>query len=100
MYMAEKGLFPDSAVLLVVEDTDILARLLPPKLDKWRAKRDRKLERKRKIKEKKEKKRKAAMDKRRAELQKEIDEKKAERKVSTCTHVMSLRKFGPFLHSV
>ncbi|ELU02521.1 hypothetical protein CAPTEDRAFT_45229, partial [Capitella teleta] len=77
-YLAEKGLFPDGAILLMAEDSDILGRLLPPKLDKWKKKRDWKLERKRIIKEKKEKKRKIAMDKRRIELQKEIDEKKAE----------------------
>ena len=80
--MAEKGLFPDSAIILVVEDQDIIGRLLPPKMDKWRQKRDRKLARKMKIKEKKDKKRKEAMEKRRIELQKEMEDRKAERKVS------------------
>jgi len=56
-YLAEAGLFPDAGVILTVEDTDVIARLLPPKLDKWKAKRDKRLERKRKKKEKAQKKR-------------------------------------------
>lgn len=56
-YMAEMGLFPDSALILNVEDSDVIARLLPPKLDKWRVKRDKRLEKKRKKKEKAQKKR-------------------------------------------
>ena len=39
-YLASSGLFPDLAVLLAVEDTDIVDRLLPPLLKKWRTKRD------------------------------------------------------------
>lgn len=55
--MAEMGLFPDAAIILNVEDSDVIARLLPPKLDKWRVKRDKRLEKKRKKKEKAQKKR-------------------------------------------
>lgn len=55
--MAEMGLFPDSAIILNVEDSDVIGRLLPPKLDKWRVKRDKRLEKKRKKKEKAQKKR-------------------------------------------
>ena len=39
-YLSTAGLFPDLAVFLVVEDTDIVDRLLPPLLEKWRKKRD------------------------------------------------------------
>lgn len=39
-YLSTAGLFPDLAVLLVVEDTDIVNRLMPPLLEKWRKKRD------------------------------------------------------------
>jgi adenylate/nucleoside-diphosphate kinase len=56
-YMAEMGLFPDTAIILNVEDSDVIGRLLPPKLDKWRVKRDKRLEKKRKKKEKAQKKR-------------------------------------------
>ena len=56
-FMQEAGLFPDAAIILIVENTDVEARLLPPKLDKWRQKRDRKLERRQKAKERKQKKR-------------------------------------------
>lgn len=55
--MAEMGLFPDAALILNVEDSDVIARLLPPKLDKWKVKRDKRLEKKRKKKEKAQKKR-------------------------------------------
>lgn len=51
------GLFPDAALILNVEDSDVIGRLLPPKLDKWRVKRDKRLEKKRKKKEKAQKKR-------------------------------------------
>lgn len=56
-FLAEAGLFPDASVILNVEDTDVIARLLPPRLDKWKVKRDKRLERKRKKKEKAQKKR-------------------------------------------
>lgn len=39
-YLSSSGLFPDIAVILAVEDTEIVDRLLPPLLDKWRKKRD------------------------------------------------------------
>ena len=39
-YLSTSGLFPDLAVILVVEDTEIADRLLPPMLEKWRKKRD------------------------------------------------------------
>lgn len=39
-YLSSSGLFPDIAVILVVEDTEIVDRLLPPLLEKWRKKRD------------------------------------------------------------
>ena len=55
--MAESGLFPDAGVIMTVEDTDVIARLLPPKMDKWKVKRDKRLARKLKKKEKSQKKR-------------------------------------------
>lgn len=56
-YMAMNGFFPDLAILLQVDDNDVIGRLLPPKMDKWREKRDKKLARRQKIKEKAKKKR-------------------------------------------
>lgn len=56
-FLADAGLFPDAGVVLTVEDSDVIARLLPPRLNKWKVKRDKKLERKRKKKEKAQKKR-------------------------------------------
>ena len=56
-YLAESGLFPDSAVVLTVDDSDVTARLLPPKLDKWKVKRDKRLAKRQKRKEKAQKKR-------------------------------------------
>ena len=40
-WMAESGYFPDTAVTIQSEDTDIIGRLLPPKMEMWKAKRDR-----------------------------------------------------------
>lgn len=56
-YLGDAGLFPDAAVLLNVQDTDVVGRLLPPKLQKWKERRDRRNEKRRKIKEKRQKKR-------------------------------------------
>ena len=56
-YLGDKGLFPDAALILAVEDTDVIGRLLPPKLDKWKQKRDKKLAKKKRMKDRKEKKR-------------------------------------------
>lgn len=56
-YLAEMGLFPDCAIMLGVEDTDVIGRLLPPKLDKWKMKRDKKEAKKQKKREKAKKKR-------------------------------------------
>ena len=44
-------------MFLVVEDSDVVGRLLPPKMDRWKAKRARKLARKARAKEKAKKKR-------------------------------------------
>ena len=41
--LSMSGLFPDAAILLGVEDTDIVDRLLPGKLEKWKVKRDKRL---------------------------------------------------------
>ena len=41
--LSMSGLFPDAAILLGVEDTDIADRLLPGKLGKWKVKRDKRL---------------------------------------------------------
>ncbi|XP_033125059.1 adenylate kinase 9-like isoform X4 [Anneissia japonica] len=78
-YLAERGLFPDLAVSLIVEDTDIQSRLLPPKLKKWKERRDRRLAKKERRKARKKKERDAAINKRKLELQTEMADKKAER---------------------
>ena len=56
-FMQESGLFPDAGIILNVEDTDVTGRLLPPKLEKWKAKMARRLAKKLKKKEKAKKKR-------------------------------------------
>ena len=56
-YMASQGLFPDCAVIVSVEDTDVISRLLPPKMERWKEKRNKKLEKRNKKKEKARKKR-------------------------------------------
>ena len=50
-YLSTNGLFPDGTILLAVEDTAIVERLLPPKLEKWKKKRDRRLVEKERKKE-------------------------------------------------
>ncbi|NXK30918.1 KAD9 kinase, partial [Piprites chloris] len=50
-YLSERGLCPDVAVYIQVEDSDILDRLFPPRLKKWKDKRQRKKEYKEKMKD-------------------------------------------------
>lgn len=40
-WMAEGGYFPDTAIIINSEDSDIIGRLLPPKMEQWKAKRNR-----------------------------------------------------------
>ena len=56
-YLADLGLFPDAALVMTVSDGDVIGRLLPPKLDKWKVKRNKRLDKKAKKKEKAKKKR-------------------------------------------
>ncbi len=81
-FLAERGLYPDAAITLAVEDTDIQSRLLPPKLNKWKQKRDRRLARKERRKLRKKKERDTLINKRRLELVAEVAERKAEKAVS------------------
>ncbi|KFW84240.1 Adenylate kinase 9, partial [Manacus vitellinus] len=50
-YLSERGLCPDVAVYIQVEDSDILERLFPPRLKKWKDKRLKKKEYKKKLKD-------------------------------------------------
>jgi len=40
-YLSTNGLFPDGAITLNVEDTNIIERLMPPILQRWRERRAR-----------------------------------------------------------
>ncbi|KAL2306581.1 hypothetical protein Nmel_004510 [Mimus melanotis] len=67
-YLSEQGLCPDVAVYIEVEEDDILVRLLPPRLKKWKDRRRKKKEYKKKLKELKAKKRNEKIARRREEL--------------------------------
>uniref|UniRef100_A0A8C3FGM5 Adenylate kinase 9 n=2 Tax=Chrysemys picta bellii TaxID=8478 RepID=A0A8C3FGM5_CHRPI len=54
-YLSERGLCPDVAVFIQVEESDISDRLLPPRLKKWRDRQNKKMENKKKLKDMKEK---------------------------------------------
>lgn len=56
-YLSERGLCPDVAVYIQVEEYDILGRLFPPRLEKWKDRQRRKKEYKKKLKELKAKQR-------------------------------------------
>ncbi|NWI93922.1 KAD9 kinase, partial [Pitta sordida] len=49
-YLSERGLYPDVAVYIQVEESDILDRLFPPRLKKWKDKKHKKIEYKKKLK--------------------------------------------------
>ncbi|NXS85990.1 KAD9 kinase, partial [Erpornis zantholeuca] len=56
-YLSEQGLCPDVAVYIQVEEHDILDRLLPLRLNKWKDRQHKKMEHKKMLKELKAKKR-------------------------------------------
>nr|XP_013804265.1 PREDICTED: adenylate kinase 9 [Apteryx mantelli mantelli] len=67
-YLSERGLCPDVAVYIQVEESDIFDRLFPPRLKKWRERQYKKMEKKKKLKDLKAKIRDVKIAKRRAEL--------------------------------
>ncbi|XP_053828617.1 adenylate kinase 9 isoform X1 [Vidua macroura] len=67
-YLSERGLCPDVAVYIQVEEGDILNRLFPPRLKKWKDKQLKKKEYKKKLKELKAKQRNEMIARRREEL--------------------------------
>ena len=50
-YMCSRGLYPDAAAILQVEEHNIVSRLLPGKMEIWRKKRNRKLQKQMEAKE-------------------------------------------------
>ncbi|XP_030411946.1 adenylate kinase 9 isoform X2 [Gopherus evgoodei] len=77
-YLSERGLCPDVAVFIQVEESDICDRLLPPRLKKWRDRQNKKMENKKKLKDMKEKIKEEKIAKRRSELLAEQAKKKEE----------------------
>ena len=55
-YLADRGLFPDAAIMMTVSEDDMTGRMMPPKLDKWHKKRQHLLATRAKKKEKAQKK--------------------------------------------
>ena len=89
-FLGDGGYFPDAAIVLEIEDTDAVARLLPPRLARWRNRRRQLLERQLQKKERKRQRREAAIERRRAKLQKEAELRKAEREVRCFKLVLCL----------
>ncbi|XP_078492449.1 adenylate kinase 9 [Ciona intestinalis] len=78
-FLAQSGLYPDAALMLMVEENDVVDRLLPPRLELWKKRRDLKNIKKNKIKEKKMEIKNEKMEARRAQLLAEREERKASR---------------------
>nr|XP_009488876.1 PREDICTED: adenylate kinase 9-like [Pelecanus crispus] len=77
-YLSERGLCPDVAVYIQVEESDILDRLFPPRLKKWKERQYKKMENKKKLKDLKAKIRDERIARRREELLAEQNQKKQE----------------------
>nr|XP_013031057.2 adenylate kinase 9 isoform X4 [Anser cygnoides] len=77
-YLSERGLCPDVAVYINVEENDIIDRLFPPRLKKWKERQNKKMENKKKLKDLKAKIRDEKIARRRAELVAEQKERKQE----------------------
>ncbi|XP_054030004.1 adenylate kinase 9 [Dryobates pubescens] len=67
-YLSERGLCPDVVVSIEVEDSDVLDRLFPPRLRKWKDRQHKKMEKKKKLKDLKAKIRDEKIARRREEL--------------------------------
>uniref|UniRef100_A0A8C0ARV3 Adenylate kinase 9 n=1 Tax=Buteo japonicus TaxID=224669 RepID=A0A8C0ARV3_9AVES len=50
-YLSERGLCPEVAVYIQVEESDVLDRIFPPRLKKWKERQYKKLENKKKLKD-------------------------------------------------
>ncbi|XP_067841405.1 adenylate kinase 9 [Heptranchias perlo] len=81
-YLASHSLFPDAAILIKVEESNVVDWILPPQLAKWRERCNQKLGRKNKIKELKKKIKDEQIAKRREELLAEQAEKKKEKEAN------------------
>ncbi|XP_019375651.1 PREDICTED: adenylate kinase 9 [Gavialis gangeticus] len=77
-FLSDRGLCPDVAAIIQVEESDIIDRLLPPRLTNWKDKQNKKMEFKKKTKERKSTIRDEKIAKRRAELLAEQAKKKEE----------------------
>ncbi|XP_044146654.1 adenylate kinase 9 [Bufo gargarizans] len=79
-YIGDHGLFPEIAILLEADESDICDRLLPPRLTNWQERRRKREERKQRIRDMKKKTRDEQIAKRRAELLAEQNEEKTGQK--------------------
>ncbi|XP_063185876.1 adenylate kinase 9 isoform X2 [Chroicocephalus ridibundus] len=77
-YLSERGLCPDVAVYIQVEESDILDRLFPPRLKKWKERQYKRMENKKKLKDLKAELRDERIARRREELLAERKQKKQE----------------------
>ncbi|XP_069661200.1 adenylate kinase 9 isoform X2 [Haliaeetus albicilla] len=77
-YLSERGLCPEVAVYIQVEESDVLDRLFPPRLKKWKERQCKKMENKKKRKDLKAKIRDEKIARRREELLAEKKQKKQE----------------------
>ncbi|XP_068273051.1 adenylate kinase 9 [Nyctibius grandis] len=77
-YLSERGLCPDVAVYIQVEERDVLDRLFPPRLKKWKEKQYKKMQNKKKLKDLKAKIRDERIARRREELLAEQNQKRQE----------------------
>ncbi|XP_076873527.1 adenylate kinase 9 isoform X2 [Brachyhypopomus gauderio] len=70
-YLVERHLYPDAVVVMTLEVTEVVQRLLPPRLTRWRERRVRRREQMQLLKDLRGKIREEAMNQRRAELEDE-----------------------------
>ncbi|XP_030346055.1 adenylate kinase 9 isoform X3 [Strigops habroptila] len=77
-YLSEQGLCPDVAVYIKVEESDVLDRLFPPRLQKWKERQHKRMENRKKLKDLKAKIRDKKIARRREELLAEQKQKKEE----------------------
>ncbi|XP_074779446.1 adenylate kinase 9 [Athene noctua] len=75
-YLSEQGLCPDVVIYIQVEESDILDRLFPPRLKKWKERQHKKMENKKKLKDLKAKIRGEKIARRREELLAEQNQNK------------------------
>lgn len=76
-YLAEKGWYPDVVIILQVEESNVIHRLLPPRIQSWKKKRNERIAQRKQLKDKTLEDWKADNERRKADIKTDYENKLA-----------------------